>query len=205
MNRFIAFIFVSILALAAVACAQTKPNAASDANAGKETAAVDKAPSEASGSKILVAYFSATGVTEKAAQQIADATGGTLYKIQPETPYSDADLDWHNEQSRSSVEMADKASRPAIAGKPEKLEEYSVVYLGFPIWWYTAPTIINTFIEANSLNGKTVIPFATSGGSTIDKACADLKTAYPEINWKEGRLLNRVTEQELKDWTASQH
>lgn len=125
--------------------------------------------------KTLVAYFSATGVTKGAAEKLAEVTGGDLYEIQPEVPYTDADLDWQDKQSRSSVEMADLSSRPAIKGKVENLNDYDTVFIGFPVWWYTAPTIINTFIEANDLKGKTVIPFCTSGGSSIKKSAEDLK------------------------------
>ena len=150
--------------------------------------------------KTLVAYFSASGVTEGVAKQLAEVTNGDLHKIQPEQPYTDADLDWRNKQSRSSVEMQDKNSRPAITNKLTNMQDYDVVYVGFPIWWYTAPTIINTFMEAYDFKGKTVIPFATSGGSSIKKACEDLKAAYPDVNWKEGKLLNRVSKQELETW-----
>ena len=150
--------------------------------------------------RVLVAYFSASGVTEGVAKQLAEVTGGDLHKIQPEQPYTDADLDWRDKQSRSSVEMKDKSSRPAITNKLTNMQDYDVVYVGFPIWWYTAPTIINTFMEAYDFNGKTVIPFATSGGSSIKKACEDLKAAYPEVNWKEGKLLNRASKQELEAW-----
>jgi len=150
--------------------------------------------------KVLVAYFSASGVTEGVAKQLAEVTGGDLHKIQPEQPYSDADLDWRDKQSRSSVEMKDKNSRPAITNKLANMQEYDVVYAGFPIWWYTCPTIINTFMEAYDFKGKTVIPFATSGGSSIKKACEDLKAAYPDVNWKEGKLLNRASKQELETW-----
>ena len=150
--------------------------------------------------KTLVTYFSATGVTRHAAQQLAEVTGADLYEIQPEVAYTDADLDWRDKQSRSSVEMADLTSRPAIKGKVDNIADYDVVFIGFPIWWYTAPTIINTFIEANDLKGKTVIPFATSGGSTIDKSAEDLKKAYPNLNWKEGKLLNGVSKEDMESW-----
>lgn len=153
--------------------------------------------------KVLVAYFSATGVTKGVAQQLAEVTGGTLHEIRPEQPYRDADLDWRDKQSRSSVEMQDKKSRPAIIGKIQNMQDYSVVYVGFPIWWYTCPTIVNTFMEAYDFQGKTVIPFATSGGSSIKKACEDLKAAYPNINWKEGKLLNRASKDDLKKWVES--
>lgn len=152
--------------------------------------------------KTLVAYFSATGVTKGVAQQLAEVAGADLHEIQPAEPYTDADLDWRNPKSRSSVEMADKSSRPAITGKIGNMADYDVVYVGFPIWWYTAPTIINTFMESYEFKGKTVIPFATSGGSTITKACDDLKAAYPDVNWKEGRLLNGATKASLEEWVG---
>lgn len=151
--------------------------------------------------KFLVAYFSASGVTKAAAQQLAEVVGGDLHEIQPEQPYTDADLDWRDKQSRSSVEMQDKNSRPAITGKLQNMQEYDVVFVGFPIWWYTCPTIVNTFMESYDFKGKTVIPFATSGGSTIKKACADLKATYPDVNWKEGKLLNAISKKELETWT----
>lgn len=150
--------------------------------------------------KVLVAYFSASGVTEGVAKQIAEVTGGDLYKITPEKPYTDADLDWRDSTSRSSVEMKDLSSRPAIVGKVDNIAQYDTVYVGFPIWWYTAPTIINTFIEANDLHGKVVLPFATSGGSTIDKAAADLSRTYPDLNWQPGRLLNRANQDTIRAW-----
>ena len=153
--------------------------------------------------KELVAYFSATGTTKAAARQLAEVAGADLYEIKPEQPYTDADLDWQNKQSRSSVEMQDRHSRPAISGKLQNMNEYNVVYVGFPIWWYTAPTIINTFLETYDFKGKTVIPFATSGGSSIQKACANLEAAYPEINWKEGKLLNRTSKGDLQKWVES--
>lgn len=150
--------------------------------------------------KTLVAYFSASGVTKGVARQVAAVAGADLHEIRPQTPYTDADLDWRDKQSRSTVEMEDKSSRPAITDKLENMQDYDVVYVGFPIWWYTAPTIINTFMESYDFKGKTVIPFATSGGSSIKKACEDLKAAYPDVNWKEGRLLNGVSGQELESW-----
>ena len=153
--------------------------------------------------KVLVAYFSASGTTKGVAQQLAEVAGAVLHEIKPEQPYTDADLDWNDKQSRSSVEMQDKKSRPAITNKLQNMQDYDVVYVGFPIWWYTCPTIINTFMEAYDFQGKTVIPFATSGGSSIKKACADLKAAYPNLNWKEGKLLNRASKDELQKWVES--
>ena len=154
--------------------------------------------------KVLVAYFSASGTTKGVAQQLAEVTGGTLHEIKPEQPYTDADLDWRNKKSRSSVEMQDRKSRPAITDKLKNLQDYDVIYVGFPIWWNTCPTIINTFMEAYDFQGKTVIPFATSGGSSIKKACEDLKAAYPDVKWKEGKLLNRTSKKDLEDWVKKQ-
>lgn len=150
--------------------------------------------------KVLVAYFSASGITKGVAEKIAEVTGGNLYQIQPEQPYTDADLDWRDSTSRSSVEMKDLSSRPAIVGKVENIAQYDTVYVGFPIWWYTAPTIINTFIEANDFQGKVMIPFATSGGSTIDKAAIDLARTYPNLNWQPGRLLNHANNDTIRAW-----
>ena len=150
--------------------------------------------------KVLVAYFSASGVTKSAAEQLAAVAGADLHEIKPAKPYTDADLDWRDKQSRSTVEMKDKNSRPAIVKDLQNAADYDVIYVGFPIWWYTAPTIINTFMEAYDFKGKTVISFATSGGSSIKKACEDLKAAYPDINWKEGKLLNRTSKKELEEW-----
>ena len=150
--------------------------------------------------KILVAYFSATGVTARAAQKVAEATGGEVYAITPAKPYTDADLDWRDKQSRSSVEMNDTKARPALGGERLDVSEYDVVFIGYPIWWNQAPRLINTFIESHNLKGKTVIPFATSGGSTIAGSAATLRRTYPALEWKEGRLLNRADEKTVRTW-----
>lgn len=148
--------------------------------------------------KTLVAYFSASGTTEKVAKSLAKVAEADLHEIKPAQKYSDADLNWHDKQSRSSVEMADKSSRPAITDKLSNMGDYQTIFVGFPIWWYTCPTIINTFFESYDFNGKTVFLFATSGGSTINKAVKDLKASYPNINIKSGKLLNYANEKELK-------
>ena len=153
--------------------------------------------------KTLVAFFSATGTTEAVAKNLAEMTGATLYEIKPEVRYTAADLDWRDKSSRSSVEMQDSSSRPAIIKDLEDADSYDRIYIGFPVWWYTAPTIINTFIEAYGFKGKTVIFFATSGGSSIDKANAEFKAQYPEINWKAGKTLNRASVSDIKDWVDS--
>ena len=164
------------------------------------SACVQKKTKTSMEQKVLVAYFSASGTTKAVAQQLAEVAGADLHEIKPEQPYTDADLDWTDKQSRSTIEMKDKNSRPAITDKLANMQDYDVIYVGFPIWWYTAPTIIDTFMESYDFKGKTVIPFATSGGSSIKKACQDLKAAYPDVNWKEGKLLNRASKQELETW-----
>ena len=140
--------------------------------------------------KTLVAYFSATGTTKAAAQRLAKELNADLYEITPEVPYTDADLNWRDKNSRSTLEMKDKSSRPAIKGRCDNIAEYDVVWIGFPVWWYTAPTIVNTFIEAHDLSGKTLNVFATSGGSGVEGSAGDLKKAYPQYKWGESRLMN---------------
>lgn len=153
-----------------------------------------------SNQKILVAYFSATGTTADAAKKLTKVTGGELYAIIPVKHYTSADLNWHDKQSRSSIEMNDSKSRPAIKSKKENITDYDVIFLGYPIWWDLAPRIINTFIESHDLHGKTVIPFATSGGSSITNSVATLKQTYPNLNWQTGKLLNRMSENAIHEW-----
>ena len=140
--------------------------------------------------KILVAYFSASGVTERAAKQIAAAVGGDLYEIRPAQPYTDADLDWTDKQSRSTREMKDPACRPAIAGGVADMDAYDAVFVGFPVWWYVEPRIVDTFLDSCDLSGKIVVPFATSGGSGIEKCQTHLERLYPQAAWGKGKLVN---------------
>lgn len=184
MKRISTLLCAIFCVFALVACAQNKKETMNNENK----------------KKILVAYFSATGTTQQVAGQLAKVMNADLHEIKPEKAYTSDDLDWHNSQSRSSVEMNDPKSRPAITDKFTNMSDYDVVFVGFPIWWYTAPTIINTFMESYDFSGKTIIPFATSGGSTIDKASSDLKKAYPSLNWKAGRLLNQTSESDLEAW-----
>lgn len=152
-------------------------------------------------SKTLVAYFSASGVTARAAKSLAGAAGADLYEICPAAPYTQADLDWTNKKSRSSVEMNDLSFRPALADSDADIAGHDVILLGFPIWWYVAPTIINTFLERYDFSGKTIILFATSGGSGFGKAVSGLQGSAPGAVIKEGRILNgRQSEAELKKW-----
>lgn len=152
-------------------------------------------------SRTLVAYFSASGTTARAAKTLAEAAGAGLYEIKPQTPYSGADLDWTDKKSRSSVEMGDKSSRPALADHSAPVADCNTIFLGFPIWWYTAPTIINTFLEAYDFTGKTIILFATSGGSGLSRCAADLRASAPGATIREGKLLNgRQTKESLAAW-----
>lgn len=141
-------------------------------------------------SKRLVAYFSASGVTAKVAENLADAIGADVFEIQPEVPYTKADLNWMDKKSRSTIEMSDPTSRPAIAAKRDNMDEYDTIFVGFPIWWYVAPTIINTFLESYNLKGKTIIPFATSGGSGMGKTNEKLAPSCPGAKLLHGKVFN---------------
>lgn len=138
--------------------------------------------------KKLVAYFSASGVTAKVAKKLAEAAGADLYEIKPAVPYTSADLNWNDKQSRSSVEMGDRSSRPVIADSDANIAAYDVVYVGFPIWWYVAPTIVNTFLESYDFSGKKIVLFATSGGSGFGKAAQGLQPSAPKATIVEGKV-----------------
>lgn len=147
--------------------------------------------------KRLVAYFSASGVTKKLAVDLAALAGADLFEIKPAVPYTRADLDWRDKSSRSTVEMQDPASRPAVAEVIDNIRQYDEIFVGFPIWWYVAPTIINTFLEQYDLTGKTVVPFATSGGSGMGQTCARLLPSCPGARLLPGRVLNRADHRTL--------
>lgn len=153
--------------------------------------------------KILVAYFSASGTTARTAKDLAEAVGADLYEIRPAVPYTNADLDWMDKKSRSSVEMNNKSGRPALADIDAGIADYDVVFVGFPIWWYVVPTIINTFLESYDFSGKTIIPFATSGGSGMGKTNEGLEKSCPGAKLMEGKLLNGVSGTEMKTWAES--
>lgn len=151
--------------------------------------------------KKLVAYFSASGVTKAAAERLAKSIGADLFEIKPVAPYTRADLDWRDTKSRSSVEMNNADSRPEIAQQLSNMDEYDTIFIGFPIWWYVAPTIINTFLESYDFSGKTIVPFATSGGSGMGRTVDILKPlCAASAKWENGKMLNRISEQELKHW-----
>ena len=154
-------------------------------------------------SRKLVAYFSATGTTAKVAETLADAIGADIYEIEPEIPYAEADLNWRDANSRSSVEMNDPHSRPAIAGKRDNMSDYDTIFVGFPIWWYVAPTIINTFLESYDMAGKTIIPFATSGGSGMGKTNEKLLPSCTGAKLVEGRVFKSfVSNDEMNQWVS---
>ena len=152
-------------------------------------------------SKVLVAYFSASGVTAKLAKKLASAIGADLHEIKPEKPYTSADLDWRDSNSRSSVEMKDKSFRPAIANSVENMDQYDTVFVAFPIWWYVAPTIINTFLEAYNLDGKKIVPLATSGSSGMGNTNKELAPSCKGATLEEGKRFDaNAGEKELADW-----
>ena len=152
-------------------------------------------------SKKLVAYFSAGGVTAKAAKCLAEAAGADLYEIRPEIPYTSADLDWMDKKSRSSVEMNDPSSRPALSDTSADIAGHDVIFVGFPVWWYTAPAIIRTFLEAYDFSGKIIVTFATSGGSGLGKTAKTLQESVPSAAVMDGKLLNgKQNAADLKKW-----
>ena len=192
MKKFSA-LFVVALALLMGACQNNQNNAEGEAAANGKT---------------LVAYFTASEVrnTERLAKNLAEATDADLFEIVPALAYTTEDLDWNDEQSRSTIEMKDSTARPEVASKVENMDQYTTIYVGFPIWWYTAPRIINTFLEQYDLTGKTIIPFATSGGSEIGKSGEDLKKASaPNANWiLPGKVLNgNPPVDSLKAWVET--
>lgn len=181
--RKIILALAAIMTLSLVACAQNK---------GGKRMQTER--------KTLVVYFSATGTTANAARTIADVTGGTLHEIVPQQAYTSDDLDWNNKQSRSSVEMNNPKARPTLKEMQTDISKYDVIFIGYPIWWNQAPRIINTFIESHSLKGKTLIPFATSGGSGINNSVKELRKAYPDLLWQNGKLLNGTSRNAIQSW-----
>ena len=152
-------------------------------------------------SKKLVAYFSASGVTAKVAETLAEAIGADIFEIEPKVPYTEADLNWMDKKARSTIEMSDPASRPEIAAKRDNMQDYDTIFVGFPIWWYVAPTIINTFLESYDLTGKTIIPFATSGGSDIGKTNERLTPSCKGAKLLNGKVFkHNVGHKELATW-----
>lgn len=180
---------------------QTEGNAAGDAETQESGTQTETETSETQGSKVLVAYFSATGTTEGVAEHIANGLNADLYEIVPEEPYTDADLNYNDNNSRSTIEMNDPSSRPAISGSVENMEQYTIVFIGYPIWWGEAPRIVSTFVESYDFSGKTVVPFCTSGGSGVGSSATNLEQLTGGTTWMEGHRLNGSDSQEtVMEW-----
>ena len=184
MNKII-LTLAAVMTMSFAACAQNK---------GEKSMQTENKP--------LVVYFSATGTTAKAARTIADVTGGTLYEIVPQQAYTADDLDWNDKQSRSSVEMNNPQARPALKDTKLDVAAYDVIFIGYPIWWDQAPRIINTFIESHDLKDKALVPFATSGGSGISNSVRELRKAYSDLEWQDGKLLNGASRNAIQNWVS---
>lgn len=183
----------------------TLPEAASEPESSED--ASETVPEEgqaddgADETKILVAYFSATHTTEGVAEQIADSLSADLYEIVPEQPYTDADLNYNDDNSRSTIEMNDSSTRPAISGSVEDMEQYSIVFIGYPIWWGEAPRIVSTFMESYDFSGKTIVPFCTSGGSGVGSSAANLEALTEGATWLSGTRLDGGSSREaIVEW-----
>lgn len=203
MKKFAAFLFTLLMVVSLAACAgnsepteTNSPDVESsvvDETSAPESSAAESASeteTETEGTKVLVAYFSATGTTEGVAEHIANGLNADLYEIVPEDPYTDADLNYNDNNSRTTIEMNDPTARPAISGSVEDMDQYDVVFLGYPIWWGEAPRIISTFMESYDFSGKTIVPFCTSGGSGMGSSATNLEQLTNGANWLEGRRLN---------------
>ena len=211
MKKIISLILASLLTLALTACGAKEPQtqetlAQAEAAAPAETSAapVESASAEAEQTAeggVLVAYFSATGTTKGVAERLAGAVGGDLYEIVPAEPYSDADLDWNDKNSRSTKEQDDRSARPGIASETLDLSGYTTVYVGYPIWWGEEPRILDTFMESYDFSGKTMIPFCTSGGSGIGSSGKNMERLTSGATWLDGsRFGGSVSEDELRAW-----
>ena len=181
-------LFAALAALCLTSCKQSATNTENTEDAEEQTNAV------------LVAYFSASGNTQAVAELLAEATDADIFEIQPEEPYTELDLDWRDSLSRSSVEMKNPESRPAIVSIPADLDQYDVIFIGFPIWWGVAPHVINTLLESDDYEGKTIIPFVTSGSSAVEPAVENLRATYPDLTILDGRRLNDATFEDLIEW-----
>lgn len=217
MKKFASVLLALLMTISLVACGgsdqpeeQTGQNTDQNENSpsedvsSPENAADDSRTEGADGEKILVAYFSATNTTEGVAEQIADVLGADLYEIAPEEPYTDDDLDYNDDNSRTTIEMNDPSVRPAISGSVENMDEYGIVFLGYPIWWGEAPRIMSNFMESYDFSGKTIVPFCTSGGSGIGSSAERLAELTEGAQWAEGeRFSGSVSRDEIADWVNS--
>lgn len=179
-------------------------SSAAESEPGTEASQPDETETEAEGTKVLVAYFSATGTTEGVAEHIANGLNADIYEIVPEEPYTDADLNYNDNNSRTTIEMNDPSARPAISGSVDNMDQYDIVFLGYPIWWGEAPRIVSTFMESYDFSGKTIVPFCTSGGSGVGSSATNLEQLTSGANWLEGRRLNgRDSQNTVMEWVNS--
>lgn len=203
MKKITALLLTLLMTVSLVACAGNSEPEESETSVSEETSApeTDTEASETEEIRILVAYFSATNTTEDVAKYVADSLGADLYEIVPEDPYTDADLNYNDDSSRSAIEMNDPASRPAISGSVEHMEQYDIVFIGYPIWWGDAPRIMGTFMESYDFSGKIIVPFCTSGGSGIGSSAANLEELTDGAQWLSGTRLNGSSSRnEIVEW-----
>lgn len=207
MKKWIAIILMLVMGLSLVACGRNKESqetSTSDEGKGSLTESTSDSNVEATETKVLVAYFSATGTTKGVAERIADGLNADFYEIVPEEPYTDADLNYNDNSSRSTVEMNDSDARPEISGSVENMDQYDIVFLGYPIWWGDAPRIMSTFVESYDFSGKTVVPFCTSGGSGIGSSASNLEKLTSGATWLDGKRLNGSDSQDtVMEWVNS--
>lgn len=220
MNKLTVILLSLLMAIGLMACSKTTEqtgqsstqpsteNTSSTSTADDESSVATDSNStsdnEDDSLKVLVAYFSATGTTKGVAEHIASGLNAELYEIVPEQPYTSTDLDWNDNNSRSTLEMNDPNSRPAISGSVENMEQYDVVFIGYPIWWYDAPRIVSTFMESYNFSDKTIVPFCTSGGSGIGSSASNLEKLTNNAEWLEGQRLNgNDSQDEVMEWVDS--
>lgn len=234
MKKFAAFLLILMMAISLVACAgnngsketssteaensvseeismpeseaaESEPeNGSTQPDEIEETEPISETDTEAEGTKVLVAYFSATNTTEGVAEHIANGLNADIYEIIPEEPYTDADLNYNDNNSRSTLEMDDPSARPAISGSVENMEQYDIVFIGYPIWWGDAPRIVSTFVESYDFSGKIIVPFCTSGGSGIGSSASNLEQLTSGATWLDGRRLNGGDSQDtVMEWISS--
>ena len=221
MKKFVALLLTLLMTVSLVACAgnstpaetsspDTKSSVSEETSVPESSVAESEPetevtqPDETEGTKVLVAYFSATGTTKGVAEHIANGLNADLYEIVPEEPYTDADLNYNDNNSRTTIEMNDPSARPAISGSVDNMDQYDIVFLGYPIWWGEAPRIVSTFMESYDFSGKTIVPFCTSGGSGVGSSAANLEQLTSGATWLDGRRLNGSDSQDaVMEWVNS--
>lgn len=207
MKKLAVFLLTFLMAASLVACAGNSESTETSTTGVENHVSEDASETEnskAEETKVLVAYFSATNTTEGVAEQIANGLNADLYEIVPAEPYTDADLDYNDNNSRSTLEMNNPDARPAISGSVENMEQYDIVFIGYPIWWSEAPRIVSTFVESYDFSGKTIVPFCTSGGSGIGSSASNLEQLTSGATWLDGQRLNGGDSQDtIMEWVSS--